>query len=207
MWGGRFTSSLADAFGGPVVGIEPSERMRALALTAPPRPDVYVVGGVGEAIPLADNTLDGALLFGVWHHLRDRAASAVELARVVRPGGTLLVRTSPSDRLSRPWWDQWFPEVYATDRTLLPSLAETTAAMTAAGWEVLAIDEVASPGGLTRREDFARLQHRSLSTFENLPDTVVDEGMDRIAAALAVDTEADRPAPIEPQDLLVFRRR
>ena len=203
---GRFSSSLAAVFGGPVVGIEPSERMRALALTAP-APNVCVAGGTCEAIPLVDGAVDGALLFGVWHHLRDRAASAVELARVVRRGGTLLVRTTGSDRLSRPWWDEWFPQVHETDRELLPSLADTVATMTTAGWDLVAIDEIDLPAVLTRREDFARLQHRSLSTLEHLDDTVVNEGIERIAAALAVDPDADRPAPVARQDLVVFTRR
>jgi ubiquinone/menaquinone biosynthesis C-methylase UbiE len=92
---GRFTSSLAEVFGGPVLGIEPSHRMRAEALTGSAHPEAGVMGGWCEAIPLADGAVDAALLFGVWHHLRDRAASAAELARVVRSGGTLLlVRTS-----------------------------------------------------------------------------------------------------------------
>ncbi|HEY2813576.1 MAG TPA: class I SAM-dependent methyltransferase [Acidimicrobiales bacterium] len=201
---GRFTSLLADAFGGPVLGIEPSRRMRAPALSKPAHPNVCFVGGTCEAIPLADHVVDGALLFGVWHHVRDRAAGAVELARVVRPGGTLLVRTSASDRVARPWWDDWFPEVYETDRTLLPSLAETMDTITTAGWELVAVDEVVLPAVLTRREDFARLRYRSLSTLEYLDDRVVTEGIERIASALALHPEADRPAPVAPQDLLVF---
>jgi len=204
---GRFTSPLAETFGGPVVGIEPSRRMRALACATPTRPNVSVTGGVCEAIPLADDIADGVLLFGVWHHLRDRSASAVELARIVRRGGTLLVRTTPSDRLPRPWWDEWFPEVYETDRTLLPSLTQTVETITTAGWGLVAIDEVELPAGLTRREDFARLTHRSLSTLEHLDDNVVDEGLARIASALAVHPDADRPAPVTPQHLFVFVRR
>ena len=203
---GRFASPLADGFGGPVVAIEPSKRMRALAATAGAHPNVCFVAGECEAMPLADHAVVGALVFGVWHHLRDRAAGAAELARVVRPSGTLLVRTSASDRLSRPWWDQWFPEVYETDRRWLPSFAETAATITMAGWSFVAVDEIVIPAVLTRRQDFARLQHRALSTLEHLDDSVVDQGIGRIAAALAVDPDLDRPAPVAPQDLLVFRR-
>ena len=183
---GRFTSSLTEVFGGPVFGIEPSQRIRGLALTGSPHAQVCVAGGRCEAIPLSDGVLDAALLFGVWHRLSDRAASAVELARVVRPGGTLLLRTSPSDRLPRPWWDEWFPEVYEIDRTVLPSLAETRATIMAAGWEFVAIDEVAVPSVLTRRQDFERLQLRSLSTLESLDDDVVDDGIQRVASVLAL---------------------
>jgi len=204
---GRLTSLLADVFGGPALGIEPSERMRAFAAAALPHPNVRLIGGACEAIPLVDHAVDGAVLFGVWHHLRDRAAGAAELARVVRPGGTLLIRTTPSDRLSRSWWDEWFPEVYQTDRALLPSLTQTTATITSSGWELLAVEEVELPRVLTRRQDFERLQYRSLSTLEYLDDRVVDEGIARIASALAINPDADQPAPVAPQDLLVFTRR
>ena len=204
---GRFTVPLAEAFDGPVVGIEPSRRMRALAPTAGVHPNVSFVGGVCEAIPLAEHAVDAALLFGVWHHLRDRAAGAAELARVVRRGGTLLVRTSASDRLSRPWWHEWFPEVYETDQKWLPPLAETIETMAAVGWELVALDEIVVPGVLTRQQDLARLQSRGLSTLEHLDGHVVDNAMTRIATALAGHPEADRPAPVTPQDLLVFTRR
>jgi len=138
-----------------------------------------------------------------WPGARDRAIDA--LARVVRPDGVLLLRTSPSDFLARPWWDEWLPEVYETDRTLLPSLSETVTTITSAGWEYVAIDEVAIPSVLTRRQDFERLSHRSLSTLEHLDDSIVDGGLERIAAAVAADPHADQPAPIAPQHLLVFR--
>jgi ubiquinone/menaquinone biosynthesis C-methylase UbiE len=72
--------------------------MRALAIDESTHPSVCVLGGACEAIPVADDAVEAALLFGAWHHVDDRDASAVELARVVRAGGTLLMRTSPSDR-------------------------------------------------------------------------------------------------------------
>src|SRR5262245_57700418 len=75
---GRFTAPLAAAFEGSAVGIEPSSRMRALAAAGGVDPNVCFAGGVCEAIPLADHAMDAALLFGVWHHLSDRAASAAE---------------------------------------------------------------------------------------------------------------------------------
>ena len=204
---GRFSPALADAFGGPVFGIEPSARMRALAAAGAPHPRVSYVGGCCEAIPLGDDAVDAALLFGVWHHVGDRPAGATELARVVRPGGTLLVRTSSSDRLARPWWDQWFPEVNAIDRAVLPSLAETVSTLLSARWELLAIDDLVMPTGWTKRQDFERLRSRALSTLEYLDDDVVEVGLQRIAASLDHDPNTDEPAPAASHDLVVLSRR
>jgi hypothetical protein len=98
----------------------------------------------------------------------------------------------------------FFPEVRQTDLTLLPRLAETVSTMGDAGLTLLAVDEVMVPCGLSRREDFVRLQARALSTFEYLSDTTIDAGFTRIADTLAQDPEADQPAPPVPSDLLVF---
>ncbi|MGH3833799.1 MAG: class I SAM-dependent methyltransferase [Pseudonocardiaceae bacterium] len=46
---GRFSPALADTFGGPVYGVEPSSRMRAVAV-ATPHPKVSYVAGSAERI-------------------------------------------------------------------------------------------------------------------------------------------------------------
>jgi ubiquinone/menaquinone biosynthesis C-methylase UbiE len=200
---GRFTPALADEFGGPVFGVEPSDRMREIALETALAPNVSYTKGRGEQLPLGDDSVDAAVLFGVWHHIEDRPAAAAELARVVRAGGTLLLRTSSSDRLAEPWWHPQFPEVRQADVAILPTLATTTQTLTSAGWHLAAIDRVPISSGLTRREELARLETRVLSTFEHLSETEIERGLERIRASL--DGAADQPAPTTPNDLLVFR--
>ncbi len=47
--------------------------------------------GIGESLPFADGSFDGALSLSVLEHVRDPFRCAEELARVVRPGGELYV--------------------------------------------------------------------------------------------------------------------
>jgi SAM-dependent methyltransferase len=47
--------------------------------------------GVAESLPFADGSFDGALSLAVLEHVRDPFRAAAELARVVRPGGTMYV--------------------------------------------------------------------------------------------------------------------
>jgi SAM-dependent methyltransferase len=56
------------------------------------RPGSYVASS-GEGLALADASFDAALVCGVLHHLPDAIARAAmgELARVLRPGATVLV--------------------------------------------------------------------------------------------------------------------
>jgi ArsR family transcriptional regulator len=55
--------------------------------------------GALEALPIDDNALDAATMMLVLHHLPSPAAAMAEAARVLRPGGRLLiVDMAPHDR-------------------------------------------------------------------------------------------------------------
>lgn len=52
--------------------------------------DIHVVEGFGESLPFADGEFDLVLARQVLHHARDLRRLCGEIARVVRPGGTVL---------------------------------------------------------------------------------------------------------------------
>ncbi len=62
-------------------------------------PNVELRHGALETLPIEDDELDAATLFLVLHHVTDPAKVLIELARVMRPGGRLLiVDMLPHDR-------------------------------------------------------------------------------------------------------------
>jgi ubiquinone/menaquinone biosynthesis C-methylase UbiE len=71
-----------------VTGLDMSHRMLSCFSIAPPR---LLVQGAIERLPFAAETFDGAYALRVFPHLRNPAAALDELARVVRPGGTVVV--------------------------------------------------------------------------------------------------------------------
>lgn len=204
---GRFTPWLAETFGGPVYGVEPAARMRAIAESDARHERVTYLDGKGEAIPLPDASCDAALLYFVWHHLADPGAAARELARVVRPGGRLLMRTNVAEAMPELWWYRWFPRAREVDRAVHEPKAVTVDTLAAAGWTLVTHELVEFETAPSRAEDFERIQLRALSTFEHLTDEETAEGFAAIAAGLAEagDTEPDGPVVI-PADLLVFSR-
>lgn len=65
--------------------------LEALARRLGDRSNIRVVEGDLHALPLEDASLDAAVIMLVLHHLGDPVAVLGEVARVLRPGGRLLV--------------------------------------------------------------------------------------------------------------------
>jgi ubiquinone/menaquinone biosynthesis C-methylase UbiE len=105
---GRYTPALAEAFGGPVYGVEPSAKMRQDAERFSAHPAVAYLAGNAERIPLTTDSCDVVLLFLVFHHVQDRPAAAAEIARVLRPGGRVLIRSTFADRMPELGWHASF---------------------------------------------------------------------------------------------------
>lgn len=198
---GRMTPALASAFGGPVHGIEPSDKMRAQALAHAGHPAVTYAAGSAEQIPLPDASCDAALLFFVWHHVVDRAAAARELRRVVKPGGKLFVQANFSDRMPDVWWFRVMPEWKKVDQAQFRSGAEVESDFTGAGWTLVSRDQVTWLRSANLAEDLEKLKLRAVSAFEHMSGEAVDAGFARIEAALPA--LGDGPQ-YETSELLVF---
>jgi ubiquinone/menaquinone biosynthesis C-methylase UbiE len=201
---GRLTPALASAFGGPVHGVEPSEKMRAQATAQASHASVTYAAGSAEHIPLADASCDAALLFFVWHHVADREAASRESRRVVKPGGRLFVQANFSDRLPDIWWFRVVPEWREAEVAMFRSEAEVTNDFVDSGWTLVSHDQVTWRRAANLGEDLERLKLRAVSVFEHLGEDVIEAGFARIEAALPslVDGPQD-----ETSEMLVFERQ
>lgn len=84
---GKLTELLA-RHAGRVIAVEPVEGMRQVL--AAKLPGAEVLDGTAEAIPLDSESVDAAFVAEAFHWFDHRAAAA-ELARVIRPGGALVL--------------------------------------------------------------------------------------------------------------------
>jgi SAM-dependent methyltransferase len=85
---GRHTTYVADK-GGDVVGVDQSPEMLARAVAK--HDMLELCQAVLTELPFADGAFDGVLCALVLAHFLDLGQPMTELARVVRPGGTLLI--------------------------------------------------------------------------------------------------------------------
>jgi ubiquinone/menaquinone biosynthesis C-methylase UbiE len=199
---GRFTPALAEAFGGPVYGVEPSSGMRGVAEESAGHSAVTYLAGAAERIPLPDGSCDVVVLFLVWHHVRDRDAGAAEIARVLRPGGRVLMRGSFSDRLPDAPYYRFFPRLVEIEKAVFPSLEEVVGTFGRVGLERLALEACPVRLADSLADCAARWRMRAVSTFEHLTEEELEQGFAALDAAVAGETD---PQPIfGVADLLVL---
>lgn len=84
---GKWTR-LLERNGANVTVVEPDPDMRAVLLRR--SPEVHVIQGTAEDLPVADDLFDGVLVSSAWHWF-EQPAAANEMARVLHDGGRLYV--------------------------------------------------------------------------------------------------------------------
>jgi len=185
---GRFTPALAEAFGGPVYGVEPAARMRAAAEAGAAHPRARYLAGEAAAIPLPDASADFVLMFLSFHHAPDRAAAAGEIARVLKPGGRFILRSTFKERIPDHWWRGFFPRSQVIEEAMFPSTDEARAIFEAAGFSTLRVVHQEIPFEGEIGEAVEKLKLRAVSVFEHMTEPELAQGFARIDAALAAGT-------------------
>lgn len=203
---GMFSAAMARWIeGSSVLAVDPSEAMLAEARRHHPHPAVRYVLGSAEAVPAPDDAFDMAFLSRVIHHLPDRALAVRELARILRAGGQVIVRTTFRERLDARVYAYW-PLLRTVDERRFPGEEEVVADFVAGGFALVETGSFAQPvtAGLAEYHD--RLVERPQSKFAHLTPEQFHEGLERLAAA-ARDEGTDQPRPVlERYDVAVFSR-
>jgi len=112
------------------VGLDISPKL--IALGRAKYPQLEFLEGDVEQLPFPDASLDGVLLSGLVHHLPDPARCAVEVFRVLRPGGSFVAfdpnRMNPFMYLYRDRSSPFYSSVGVTENER-PVLARQIAAV------------------------------------------------------------------------------
>jgi ubiquinone/menaquinone biosynthesis C-methylase UbiE len=200
---GRFTRILASAFGGRVIGIDPSRPMLTAAREAlRVTPGVMLLQGRAEAVPLAPASADLILMSMSYHHVADKPAALASIRRTLRPGGAFCVRTCSREALDSYLYQRFFPEARAFDELRFPTRGGLVDEVTRAGFTRRRFETVRQrvADSLSSYRENAAL--RAHSDLQAVTDEQFAEGMRRFDEWIATQV-ADR-AVFEEVDLFTF---
>lgn len=186
---GNYTIAL-QGMGLHLEGIDPSQEM--LTKAREKAPSAIWHQGVAERLPFEDGTFDGVLATLTLHHWSDMAAGIAEAARVLRPGGHFVTFTSDKEQMENYWLCHYFPRMLEASIKVMPSIAEVTSAMEAAGLQTTVERYHVQPDlqdlflASGKHDPSIYLQpevRRGISTFASLgiPEEI-EEGLARLAA-------------------------
>jgi ubiquinone/menaquinone biosynthesis C-methylase UbiE len=198
---GRYSGALAARFHARVTGVEPSENMLAQARSK-------VMAGVryerasGEALPLADGSVDMVFMSMVYHHFPEPGQVARECRRVLRPDGVVCLRNSTSDRMETFPQAMFFKSGADLMRKKLPRCEAILAVFASEGFALQRHEIVRSEAATDWTSCAEKISHRADSMLVQIPDTEFEEGM-RLLRGHAATRPAGEPV-VESVDFFVF---
>lgn len=175
---GRFSEPLADRLAAKVIGIDPSQRMLAVARTKCTDGRVEFRLGSAERLPLADHDADLVFMSMVLHHLPDKQAAARECRRILRAGGRFCMRTCTRDIVYPQ--SRFFPGILPMLKADLPSATEIITLFEAAGLKCRTRQLVTHTLAGDWQQFTDKLALRADSFLARLPDEEFAAGMAKL---------------------------
>jgi ubiquinone/menaquinone biosynthesis C-methylase UbiE len=126
---GRVAKALVDGPGRRVIAVDRSLPMLEVARSQMPPLDVVLLRADARALPIGDRSVDTVVCSGVLHHLPAWSEAVTEAARVLRPGGRLIVR---EPNTAYPAW-LFAPLEHALERVVRCGRAQTDGTAGAGG--------------------------------------------------------------------------
>jgi ubiquinone/menaquinone biosynthesis C-methylase UbiE len=199
---GRFTHGLRARFDAEVIGIDPSKKMLAQARSKQRGRGIRYEHGAGEAIPLPNDSVDLIFMSMIFHHFDDPALAALECRRVLRDGGTVLVRTGTRERISTYPYVDFFPSSRPILEKTLPTKTFAREVFEAAGFRMVSGELVTQEIAPSYAAYAEKLSAGADSVLASLSRRDFDTGM---RALLIRAAQSDGEVVCEPIDVFVFR--
>lgn len=199
---GRFAESLATRFEACVVGVDPSEKMLTRARQKRRVAHIHYGRGAAEAIPLVDSAVDLIFMSMSFHHFTDPRRAARECRRVLRPQGTIVVRTGSREQIPSYPYVPFFPQTHSMLHELLPDHATLRDVFETAGFRCLDSARVVQTIAPTWAAYADKLAAGGDSVLARLSADELARGVEAVRRrAVEVD---DRPV-VEEIDVFFFR--
>jgi SAM-dependent methyltransferase len=186
---GRFAVFAAERLGARVWGVDPSPEM----LDQARRREARGVGwkqAAAEHLPFKDGWFDAAHAHLVMHVVDDVGAALSEMARVLCPGGRLVVVSFRTEHFDRFHLNPYFPTLAGVDRARFPDPAALSAAIATAGFHGVAERGLHQQVALAPQAVLERVRGRYISTLHLLGEHEYRSGLERLERDMATRTGA-----------------
>ncbi|MET9629409.1 class I SAM-dependent methyltransferase [Lentzea sp. NPDC006480] len=188
---GLFVRAFAEWFPAvSVVAVEPSADMRAAS-------GLPMLAGDACSVPLPDASVDVVWMSTVVHHVSDLGAAGVELRRVLRPGGVVVLRSLFRERPDGIGLFRFFPEAVRALASF-PSVDEVASGL---GFEVERLEAVPQVTALSLAEKASSVRWEADTLLRSLSSEEFSAGLARLREAAAVESGP----VVDHLDLLVLR--
>ncbi|MBL0105477.1 MAG: class I SAM-dependent methyltransferase [Bacteroidetes bacterium] len=99
-------------------GVDPSQIMLDEAIRN--AKENFFKLGFAEDIPFEENYFDGAIAMFTFHHWKDQLKGLLELKRVIKPGGNLVMLSFTLEQMNGYWLSEYFPEMIKRSGEIVP---------------------------------------------------------------------------------------
>ena len=196
---GAVAAALAERASAKVWGVEQSAEMLAVARERVPS-GVGLKQGRAEELPFRDGWFD-RVVFSLVIHLVDRPLALAEAARVLVPGGRIVIATFAHEHFDRYWAGRFFPSLAAVDKARFPSEEALVRELADAGFDDIRFEHLHALEDIDRETALERLRGRHISTFDLLDPKEVRLGIEQAEQELPATVE------VELEQLLVTASR
>jgi ubiquinone/menaquinone biosynthesis C-methylase UbiE len=178
---GTFAVALAARGGGKVWGIDDSPEM--LAEAEAKDSGVRFKRARAESLPFKDAWFDRAVM-RLSLHLLDRPEAFSEAARILVPGGRLVIASFDPEHFSGYWLNELFPSLEQIDRARFPGKTELEEELRQAGFGELRVRAFSQEASATKKEAIERIRGRYISTLRLLGRDEFERGLQEATMAL-----------------------
>jgi len=198
---GRFSPALAEQFDAEVVGVDPSAKMLAIASTKSRDRRVRYCRARAEALPVTSGKIDLVFMSMSYHHVSEPVAAARECRRVLRGGGSVVLRTGTREQIAGYPFTRFFPSLPQILEHMLPDQRALRETFGAAEFDLVAaevIRQVIAPDWLEYADKLAAGGDSALARLSG------EEFQAGVESVRRFGERGDGGPVIEPVDLLVF---
>jgi SAM-dependent methyltransferase len=172
---GNYLRAFSERFDCELVGLEPSDEMRAKALSK--NPGLRIEKGDHACLPFEDGTFDLIYMNDVIHHVPDLDLLFEGIAAKLAAGALACVATESWEQIEARWYNRYFPSLAGSEKARYPDLGEIAHRAAMAGLDPAGNEAEANPGPHAVDDRFLRMVgERNYSMFRLLSEDEYEIG-------------------------------